>query len=605
MANAQAFDFGDGQDIAGGGGHEDGVGSFEIGGKQVAFADCDAIDVDRIEQYFAGDARETPGIEGGRYDFIAEDGEEVGGGAFADPTLFVEEDDFVEAAIVGFFVPGEIVGPGGDLGPTEFVGAVAGVGLDGEADRIAPVAETGGEGDDFELPGLAGRFKQTAVVADNGDPESAVECFVCLNEALEPVEQAGGRFRQRHTHPLSIADHAGPMAIPLKQHPFRDAQRAEDAPPVQESDLPGEQAGLGGFPDRVVVEQEAMHTPILQAAKGQVTWRDMRVEIAGAGIIGLSIAWRLAQAGYQVVVRDAGRVAGESSWAGAGMLTPAGEFREDSRWTQVAVQSLAEYGEFVEELTLTSGVPIDFRVCGTMELAFNEVEKEALDRPRPDGIYMEELTVSGARYFAPIPTSGVRAARWFPNEAVVDPRHVCEALVAACGKLGVEIRENDRVEACAGPMVIASGAWASQIAGLNGAPRAFPVKGHLLGYHCKKESLPPIVRHGHHYALQRENGFTIFGSDEKRDVWDKEVEPERVAALQEAAVKLLPRLLDREPDLVWAGLRPGSEIGEPVVEKVEGRDLWLAYGHFRNGILMANTTARMITESVVATLGKG
>ena len=57
--------------------------------------------------------------------------------------------------------------------------------------------------------------------------------------------------------------------------------------------------------------------------------------------------------------------------------------------------------------------------------------------------------------------------------------------------------------------------------------------------------------------MQRENGFTIFGSDEKRDVWDKEVEPERVAALQEAAVKLLPRLLDREPDLVWAGLRPG------------------------------------------------
>lgn len=331
----------------------------------------------------------------------------------------------------------------------------------------------------------------------------------------------------------------------------------------------------------------------------------MRVEIAGAGIIGLSIAWRLAQAGYQVVVRDAGRVAGESSWAGAGMLTPAGEFHEDSRWTQVAVQSLAEYGEFVEELTLATGVPIDFRVCGTMELAFNDAEKEALDQPRPDGIYMEELTVSGARYFAPIPTSGVRAARWFPNEAVVDPRNVCEALVAACGKLGVEIRENDRVERCEGPTVIASGAWASQIEGLNGAPRAFPVKGHLLGYHCKKESLPPIVRHGHHYALQRENGFTIFGSDEQRDVWDKEVEPERVEALKAAALMLLPRLLNRDPDVVWAGLRPGSGIGEPVVEKVEGKDLWLAYGHFRNGILMANTTARMITESVVATLGKG
>ena len=331
----------------------------------------------------------------------------------------------------------------------------------------------------------------------------------------------------------------------------------------------------------------------------------MRVEIAGAGIIGLSIAWRLAQAGFQVTVRDAGRAAGQASWAGAGMLTPAGEFRTESRWTQLAIASLAEYGAFVEELTLTTGIPIDYRVCGALELAFNDAERDELDRPRPEGIYMEEVTVAGARYFAPIPLTGVRAARWFPNEAVVNPRHVCAALLAACRGLGVEIRENERVEACRGPMVVAAGAWASQIAGLDDAPRAFPVKGHLLGYHCKKESMPPIVRHGHHYALQRENGFTIFGSDEQRDVWDPAPEAERVAALTEAAAALLPRLLDRAPDEVWAGLRPGSEAGEPVVEKVPGKDLWLAYGHFRNGILLAPVTARIITESIVASLGKG
>ena len=331
----------------------------------------------------------------------------------------------------------------------------------------------------------------------------------------------------------------------------------------------------------------------------------MRVEIAGAGIIGLSIAWRLAQAGFPVTVKDAGRAAEQASWAGAGMLTPAGEFRTESRWTQLAMASLAEYGAFVEELTLATGLLIDYRVCGALELAFNDAERDELDRRRPEGIYMEEVTVAGARYFAPIPLTGVRAARWFPNEAVVNPRHVCAALLAACRGLGVEIRENERVEACRGPMVVAAGAWASQIAGLDDAPRAFPVKGHLLGYHCKKESMPPIVRHGHHYALQRENGFTIFGSDEQRDVWDPAPEAERVAALTEAAAALLPRLLDRAPDEVWAGLRPGSEAGEPVVEQIPGKEIWLAYGHFRNGILLAPVTARMITESIVASLGKG
>ena len=197
------------------------------------------------------------------------------------------------------------------------------------------------------------------------------------------------------------------------------------------------------------------------------------------------------------------------------MLTPAGEFRTESRWTQLAIASLAEYGAFVEELSAATGVAIDYRVCGALELAFNDEERDELDGPRPEGIRIEEVTVAGARYFAPIATTGIRAARWFPSEAVVDPRHVCAALVAACRRLGVEIRENEAVEECQGPMVAAAGAWTSQIAGVEGAPLAFPVKGHLLGYHCKKESMPPIVRHGHHYALQRENGFTIFGSDER------------------------------------------------------------------------------------------
>ena len=118
--------------------------------------------------------------------------------------------------------------------------------------------------------------------------------------------------------------------------------------------------------------------------------------------------------------------------------------------------------------------------------------------------------------------------------SAVDPRHVCAALIAACRTLGVTFCENEANVPLAGPTVIAAGAWASRIPGLEGAPRAFSVKGHLLGYHREKNSLPSIVRHGHHYALQRANGYTIFGSDEQRDVWDTTPKPERVAALRRA-----------------------------------------------------------------------
>ncbi|HEU0120411.1 MAG TPA: FAD-dependent oxidoreductase [Bryobacteraceae bacterium] len=329
----------------------------------------------------------------------------------------------------------------------------------------------------------------------------------------------------------------------------------------------------------------------------------MHVSIAGAGIIGLSIAWRLARAGCRVTVRDAGRVASQASWAGAGMLAPGGEYHTDSPWTRLAVQSLAQYEGFVADLAAASGVPIDFRVSGALELAFSDGERRLLARPRPEGVPVEEVTAASVRYFAPVPAVGVLGARWFPNEAVVDPRNVCAALLAACQALGVEIREEDPLVRCDGPTVVAAGAWSSQIAGLEAAPRAYPVKGHLLGYRCPPESLPPIVRHGHHYALQRNNGFTIFGSDEQPGVWDATAEPDRIAALADAAAKLLPRLLDRPPDQVWAGLRPQSEAQSPVVERLPGADTWLAYGHFRNGILLAPITADLVAASILHDTG--
>lgn len=328
----------------------------------------------------------------------------------------------------------------------------------------------------------------------------------------------------------------------------------------------------------------------------------MHVEIAGGGIIGLSIAWRLAQAGRKVRVRERGKVARQASWAGAGMLAPAGEFRPGTRWARLAVESLAEYPAFVAELAAASGLPIDYRETGALELSLHDEELAALRRTRPDGIVSEEVSPAAAAAFAPIRPGTVRAARWFPREAIVDPRDVCAALVVACKALGVEICEDDPLLECGtNPTVIAAGAWSCQILGVPQSPEAFPVKGHLLGYYREPGSLPTIVRHGHHYALQRRTGFTIFGSDELAGTWDTAPDPGRVEGLASAAAFLLPDLLDGPPDEVWAGLRPGSGTGEPVVEKVPDRNIWLAYGHFRNGILLAPVTARSVVESIVST----
>src|ERR1700726_3541640 len=101
------------------------------------------------------------------------------------------------------------------------------------------------------------------------------------------------------------------------------------------------------------------------------------MKVVGAGIIGMSIAWRLAQRGLKVEVFDAGRVGGESSWAGAGMLAPGGEVDAPTRLAQLTVDSLGLYPEFVRGLESESGLPIDFRQCGAIEQTADDARAQA------------------------------------------------------------------------------------------------------------------------------------------------------------------------------------------------------------------------------------
>src|SRR5271169_5303526 len=96
------------------------------------------------------------------------------------------------------------------------------------------------------------------------------------------------------------------------------------------------------------------------------------VIIVGGGIIGGSIAWRLAQAGAAVMLVDAGELGGEASWAGAGMLAPGGEIAGRTPWAEFTLESLALYPAFVEELESETGLGIDYRRCGALEVARTE-----------------------------------------------------------------------------------------------------------------------------------------------------------------------------------------------------------------------------------------
>lgn len=334
--------------------------------------------------------------------------------------------------------------------------------------------------------------------------------------------------------------------------------------------------------------------------------------VIGAGIIGSSIAWRLAQDGLRVTLADSGKAALEASWAGAGMLAPGGEVAERTAWSDFAVDSLHLYPDFVAELRRETGCPIDYQRHGAIEMAATEAEWPAL---------RERAEKQKALRIPSVPADRPHAL-FYPEDAAVDPRHVTAALLQACRARGVDVREHTPVTALrlaggsvsaetpagrldAGVAVLAAGAWSGSIPLEEGGvprnlPGSFPVRGHLVGYRLPPGSCPAILRQGHTYILQRASGFTICGSSMETVGFDRRIDPEIVAAIIRRAESILPILRQAGPPEAWIGFRPRADAHRPHIGRFGDTGLWLAYGHFRNGILLAPATAQRVAGQIMS-----
>jgi glycine oxidase len=324
------------------------------------------------------------------------------------------------------------------------------------------------------------------------------------------------------------------------------------------------------------------------------------VTVVGAGLIGATISWRLAQAGLKVTLVDAGAFGGETSSAGAGMLSPGGEFDQppgahsesqrcapfNSVWSDLGVESMSLYPGFVAELRARTNVPIDFQICGCTKLP-----------------------------------EGPGQPRHYPGDGFVDPNHLLRALRLVCLEYGVNILENQPISKLdstdLGALVIAAGAWSNQLQITHrgraiALPPVKPIKGHLIGFDLDPaafdaQRLGPMFRRGHTYLLQRSGGFTIAGSTEEDVGFNRSVDPSICADLHRRAAGLWPVLETIAPSRRWIGFRPYAEtprIGRLIDTSVGGTNVWLAYGHFRNGILLAPVTAQRIANDIAAALGK-
>lgn len=272
------------------------------------------------------------------------------------------------------------------------------------------------------------------------------------------------------------------------------------------------------------------------------------IEIVGGGLIGLSCAWELGRRGIDAIVYEREPMGtGAASWAGAGMLAAATEAFPDEEWRRIAGESAAMYAAWVAAI----GGSIDF-----------------------------------------VPASAA-------GEGHVDPRDLLRELSA---RVTVRRREVAALDELNGEqVVVCAGAWASALGDL---PAVEPIKGYLIAWdHIAPGTLPGILRDGHTYVLQRRGGRVIAGSTEERVGFDRTMDAARLRELGERAGALWPRLKGLTPDAAWCGLRPASLDLRPIVRRIDARTV-AAYGHYRNGILLAPWTARWVADEIQRQLGQ-
>lgn len=330
--------------------------------------------------------------------------------------------------------------------------------------------------------------------------------------------------------------------------------------------------------------------------------------IAGAGLIGLALARELAAHGLRVAVFDAGEAARQASWAGAGML--AGRQTSDPQLRPLTIASARLYPTWVSELERETGAAVGYRPGGTLFLA--SVNHPA---PAPGLEGWQKLDRGSLAELEPQLACHGDVEVWrIADDHSVDNRALSAALLASVRARGVRLIENTAVRTIApapgggctvvaaglehrAPVVVnAAGAWAAQIA----APVRVPVrprKGQML---CLRSriALHHVIESADVYLVPRTDGRILVGSTVEDVGFAGGVEPERIEAFRRHAIALVPALADATVEETWAGFRPCSGDELPILGPSRCSSYWLAAGHYRDGILLAPITAKILTSAI-------
>jgi glycine oxidase len=345
--------------------------------------------------------------------------------------------------------------------------------------------------------------------------------------------------------------------------------------------------------------------------------------VIGGGIIGSSVAWRLASEGLEVMMLERGRLGQEASWAAAGLIAPQAEAHEPGPFFDLAVKAKNSFDSTVDRLTSESGVDCEYDHQGVLYVAFDGPAAEELKArakwQRELGAEVEEMSAAEARKLAPAISPKVVGALHMPTNWRLDNRKLTQAYINAAVGRGVTIREGARVEAIAerggratgvkldggetveaDVIVLAAGAWSGEVRGLEqDRIRFYPVRGQIICFDARPGLLGPSLFSGGGILVPRRDGRVIAGSVFEEAGFNKSVTMEAMEVILSAVRALAPSLGVIPFREAWAGLRPATDDLLPVIGPSPTMpNVIYASGHFRSGILLSALTGEIVADLV-------
>ncbi len=348
--------------------------------------------------------------------------------------------------------------------------------------------------------------------------------------------------------------------------------------------------------------------------------------VLGGGIIGLSCAFEAARRGNKVTLLESGELGGQASGAAAGMLAPFSENTEQpDPFFQLSLNSLRLFPEWVRDVEEVSGIKAELMHTGSLSLIQHEADllpaQSRLAWQNQWGAGAELVQGRALRHLEPQLSRHIEAAVFNPEESHVYAPKLVAGLIQACRRLGVTLSQHTgklaRLELRQGggaviqminlekeiqcdSLLLCSGAWAGELESWLGITiPVHPIRGQICSYPGSAEELRHMVFSSQAYWVGKQNGEIVCGASEDVAGFATGVTEKGIARLTSASSSLYPFLDNRALIRRWAGLRPATRDGFPLLGRVAGRSgIIMAAGHYRNGILLSPVSAKLAIDEL-------